>query len=149
MTSRSNKPSRSRLSLLTASIAGFTALAAAGCGTAGLPWRDPGRRGGAVVTRGPSVKAIIAGPALIHAYSEFPGGTIYRARAATGTDADCGLPEGASVTPAATRLGADRVTSFEVAQGQVACLATSTKRSFELLWHAMKVPNGPVLQARK
>ena len=117
------------VSVLT--FAGAVAQAADGKGAA------PAR--GDVLVQGPSVKAVVVGPVAIHAYSEFAGGALYTARAVTGTDADCqaGAAEGAR-----TGLRADSVVSFTVGAGQVACLATTTSRSFELLWHSQK--NTPV-----
>lgn len=94
-----------------------------------------GKRGTVEVT-GRAVKAVAAGPVLIHGYSGFGGGAIFVAPAIAGTDADCSaaLAHGGSVH--AMPLVADRVARVRVGAGQVACLATNTERPFELLWHA-------------
>src|SRR4051812_46773508 len=44
---------------------------------------------GQVSVSSAAIKAVVAGPVAIHAYSGFSGGTIFAARAVTGTDADC------------------------------------------------------------
>jgi len=88
---------------------------------------------GAVALHGPAVKAIGAGPGTIHAYSAYPGGALYAVPAVSGTDSDCHR-QGAS--PARLALQADRIVEFDVASGQVACLASSRAGTFELLWHA-------------
>jgi hypothetical protein len=90
---------------------------------------------GAVLVDGPSVKVVVAGPISFHAYSEFSGGALYAAAAVTGTDLDC---KAAAARHDAAELRRDSVATFTVAAGQVACLATTTSRSFELLWHALK-----------
>jgi hypothetical protein len=89
---------------------------------------------GQVSVKGAAVKSVVVGPVAIHAYSAFSGGALYAVKAVTGTDADCqGQAEGARA-----ELRADGIVNFTVGAGQVACLATSTTRSFELLWHAQK-----------
>jgi hypothetical protein len=113
-----------------------TSAQAAGSGPEGAPKR------GTVLVAGPSVKAVVVGPVAIHAYSAFSGGAIYTAPAITGTDSDCQAHAGAS---ASTDLRADRVTTFTVGAGQVACLATNTTKSFELLWHTQKDVPSPAL----
>jgi hypothetical protein len=90
---------------------------------------------GTVLVAGPSVKAVVVGPVVIHAYSAFSGGALYLAPVVTGTDSDCQVRKAAS---APTGLRADRVTNFTVGVGQLACLTTNTDKSFELLWHAQK-----------
>jgi hypothetical protein len=89
----------------------------------------------------------VVGPTVIHAYSAFAGGALFTARSVTGTDADC---QGATAQGARSGLPADSIVSFTVAAGQVACLATTTVRSFELLWHAQKDAPvaAPVMLAR-
>ena len=101
---------------------------------------------GQVTVSGSAVKAIVAGPVAIHAYSGFSGGTIYAARAVTGTDADC---KASPVSGTATALRADGIVDFRVGAGQIACLATSTDRSFELLWHAQKDAPAPTMLASR
>ena len=89
---------------------------------------------GQVSVKGAAAKTVVVGPVAIHAYSAFSGGALYTVKAVSGTDADCqGKAEGNRA-----ELRADSTVSFKVGAGQVACLATSTARSFELLWHAQK-----------
>jgi len=97
---------------------------------------------GDVIVRGPSVKAVVVGPADIHAYAAYAGGAIYTTRAVSGGDADC---QAAGV--GRTRLEADRVHVMRVEAGQVACLATETQGSFELLWHGHDQKDAPVAVA--
>ena len=125
---------RSRFSSLTRTLAGLVALVGTTCGAARLADARPSDRG-SVVTKGPAAKVVAVGPMTIHAYSGFPGGSLYTARAVTGTDRDCQVP-----AAGAARVDAERITTFVVAEGQVACLATTTKGSFELLWHAVAQP---------
>ena len=108
-----------------------------GTGLAHADGAAPSR--GQVTVRGAAVKTVVAGPVAIHAYSAFSGGALYAVKAVSGTDADChGQAEGAR-----TELRADRIVNFTVGAGQVACLATSTPRGFELLWHAQKDVSTP------
>jgi hypothetical protein len=99
----------------------------------------PAQRGQVSVSA-PSVRAVVAGPVAIHAYSGFSGGSIYAAPADTGTDADCkGQPLGAP-----TPVRADSVVELTVGAGEIVCLVTSTNRPFELLWHVQKdAPTAP------
>ena len=93
---------------------------------------------GTVEVTGRAVKAVTTGPALLHGYSEFSGGALFVAPAATGTDADCATAlanGGGSAKP----LVADRVAYVPVGAGQVACLVTNTQRPFEMVWHAFSV----------
>jgi hypothetical protein len=135
---------RSRFSFFAA---GFAALAIAGCGTVGAgatagsqsiqAVEHPVPRRGEVAVRGPSVRVVVAGPVAIHAYSEFPGGSIYSAPAVTRTDKDCQLGAGANA-PVLKTVQADRITSYSAREGQVVCLATDIKGSFGLAWHAVE-----------
>jgi len=93
-------------------------------------------RRGTVIATGHAVKAITAGPALLHGYSDIGGGSIFLARAVTGTDADCSAALASHEGTARTPLVADRIARVVVGTGQIACLVTDTHRSFELLWHA-------------
>lgn len=86
---------------------------------------------GHVVVSGPSVKAVVVGPADLHAYAAFKGGEMYTASGVAGHDGDC-----AAAHTNARALEADRVAVIHVAAGQVACLATPNARGYELLWHA-------------
>jgi hypothetical protein len=89
---------------------------------------------GQVSVKGAAARTVVFGPVAIHAYSAFSGGALYTVKSVSGTDADCqGKAEGSR-----TELRADSVVDFKVGAGHVACLATSTPRSFELLWHARK-----------
>jgi hypothetical protein len=88
---------------------------------------------GDVVVSGPTVKAVMVGPADIHAYAAYAGGAIYTVPAVSGGDADC-----AAARAGVTTLQADRVHAVRVESGQVACLATAGKGSFELLWHVQQ-----------
>jgi hypothetical protein len=100
---------------------------------------------GQVSISGQDVKAVVTGPVAIHAYSGFSGGTIYATLAVTGTDADC---KGQPIGGTETAVRADSVVDFQVPAGQVVCLATTTTRPFELLWHAQKyVPTAPIMMA--
>jgi hypothetical protein len=112
----------STLMLLTVCTFGTAAKAA-----------DAAPQRGRVMVAGPAVKAVVAGPVAIHAYSGFEGGAMYAVRAVTGTDADC---QGQPVEGTRASLPADSVIDFRVGAGQVACLETT--RGFELLWHAQK-----------
>jgi hypothetical protein len=89
---------------------------------------------GSVVMNGEAVKAFAAGPAVVHAYSLDGGGRVFVAPAKSGTDADCaGHEAGGS---AAKPLEVDRRNVVTLASGQVACVATNNRRSYELMWHA-------------
>jgi hypothetical protein len=135
-----NRPVSSSLRM----IAGFVALALATCGAPGLAVAKSRGPRGAVVTHGPSSKAVAAGPIVMHAYSQFAGGSLYAVRAVTGTDADC-----ANATGRPVALPPDRVASFAVGSGEIACLVTTTKGSFELLWHERPAaPSSPVMIAQ-
>ena len=123
-------------SCLSSRAAGFLALAIAtgAAGTASA--HEAAHQRGDVLTRGPSAKVVAVGPIALHAYSEFAGGTLFSAPAVTGTDRDCSLA--LATQQIGARVPADKITSFAVPQGQVVCLATATKGSFELLWHAVR-----------
>jgi hypothetical protein len=114
----------SKLALVCSLVLGSATL------TAQVARAGAGRRG-AVNVSGPSVKAVVVGPAALHAYSAFAGGAVYAVPAVTGTDADC-RQGGAR----ATALPADRTVAFSVAAGEVVCLETARTGSFELLWHS-------------
>lgn len=104
---------------------------------------------GAVQVEGQAAKAVVVGPMTIHAFSEFKGGTLYSVKAVTGTDSDCALVDGRMDT---TALPADNVQSFTVGAGRVACIAATTDRNVELLWHAQKdapASNGTTMMARR
>jgi hypothetical protein len=114
----------------------ITALASAYAPKADAHGSAPGARRGTVFATGPGTKAVTVGPVVFHGYSGFPGGAIFLAPAATGTDADCAAAAGQG-SLSRTTLIADRIEQISVGPGQVACLVTDTKRPFELLWHAL------------
>jgi hypothetical protein len=118
--------------LLAASALFFGATGARAAATGS----DAAARRGSVLVSGPATKLVAQGPLTIHAYSGFSGGTLYIARAGSRTDADCR----ASAPRASQAIPADAVISFTVGAGEVACLATTGSRSFELLWHAANAP---------
>jgi hypothetical protein len=118
-------PRKTLATLLTA-----TAL----CLGAATARAEGGAQRGQVSVKGPTVKVIVAGPVDIHAYSGFSGASIYAALAITGTEADCRAQAVRDETP----VRADNILDFQVHAGEVACLATTTNRPFELLWHAQK-----------
>ena len=89
----------------------------------GRPAKRPLR--GTVTAAGPSVHAIVAGPANLHAYAERAGGRVFLAE-------DCSRPAPSS---RAQKLRAGRLT-VEVPAGRVACLATEAPHAFELSWFA-------------
>ena len=122
----------------------FVGTLAGGC--AGGPGLAPR---GSVVVSGDSVKAFAAGPTVVHAFSQDRGGDVYTAPATTGTDADCLQASGAS-RARAKELRVDQRNVVEVPAGQVACVATKSDRSIELLWHAEKgsMPTNQVLVAQ-
>ena len=88
-----------------------------------------------MVVRGRTVKAIALGPRVIHAFAGQAGGGLFIAPAITGSDSDC---EAASLDEARrpVRMVADQRAVLTLENGEVACLATSNPRPFELLWHA-------------
>jgi hypothetical protein len=100
---------------------------------------------GAVVMTPDTVKAIAAGPSVVHAFSLDRGGRVYVATAKTGTDADC---DGASDAVGAMELAVDRRNVVKLARGQVACVATSSKRRYEVMWHARPAEPAMVLVAQ-
>jgi hypothetical protein len=125
-----------RFSPFKTKLVGLVALALAGFGGPGTAWARSARsEGGGVETRGPAASIVVVGPVALHAYSEFGGGWLHTAPEVTGTDRDC-----QGLSSSATPLLADRIATFAVDDGQVVCLETTTKGSFELLWHAVSRP---------
>jgi hypothetical protein len=96
---------------------------------------DADRRGQVHVT-GAAVKAVTQGPAVLHGYSGFGGGTLFVAPVVAGDDTDCATALAKRQDGGRQVLIADRMAYVPVAAGQVACLVTDTRHSFELLWHA-------------
>ena len=103
---------------------------------------------GTVVMARDSVKAFAVGPTVVHAYSLDGGGRVFIASAKTGTDADCAGGDAGAVP-----VQVDRRNVVTLAYGQIACIETSGRRNYELMWHARPAttPSGPVLiaQARR
>ena len=110
-----------------------------GCASAQVAGNPVANLRGHVAVAGPSVRAVVVGPADIHAYSAFAGGAIYTVPAVQGDDRDCG-----SARAGLTDLPADRVQALRVDAGRVACLATVKRGSFELLWHGHEPKTTPV-----
>jgi hypothetical protein len=134
---------RNRLGLspFTTKIAGFVALAFV---TLGGSVAASAAERGTVYSRGPAAKVVAAGPVELHAYSQTAGGSLYTAPAVTGTDRDCQAAAGS-----ATPVRVDQIAAFTVAEGQVACVASAGKGSFELIWHAVERPApGPMMLAK-
>ena len=111
--------------------------------------KDTDQRGEMIV-KGESVKIFAAGPATVRLYSMDHGGKFFTAPATTGTDADCAAAQKAAAARQQP-VQVDRRNVLEVAAGDVACLATSSPRSFELLWHARatSTPANQTLVAQK
>jgi len=127
-------------------VTGFVALALATFGTVGAASARGVKDRGAIVTDGHSEHAVVVGPIEIHAYSQFQGASLYTAPAVTGTDRDCAAP--AAKAARSSSLPADRVTTFSVPEGEVACLASAARGNLELLWHAVPRSTAPVLLAK-
>jgi hypothetical protein len=125
----------------TISILTFVSALTIGAASAHADGAGASATRGQVSVQGASAKTVVVGPVAIHAYSAFSGGALYTVKAISGTDTDC-QKTGSN----RTELGADKVVNFTVGAGQVACLATSTTRSFELLWHALKDMPAPTTQ---
>jgi hypothetical protein len=115
-------------------VMGSAALVASTPSAIARPWGTTDRHGAIVVAQR-TVRAIATGPTLLHVYSGASGGMIFVAPFATGADGDCSGPVGDTLSRAAP-LAADHVLILSVRLGEVACLATTADRSFELLWHA-------------
>lgn len=96
---------------------------------------DPPLRG-AVETSGRSFRALRTGPVVIHAYSAFRGGGLYTVPVIDRTDADCAAQGPPNGPPRPELMEANRRMTIRVAGGELACLATDTQGTFELLWHA-------------
>ena len=103
---------------------------ALGCASAQVGHTPVANLRGRVVVAGPSVKAVLVGPADIHAYSAYAGGAMYTVPAVSGGDRDC-----ESARAGLVALRADRTQALRIEAGQLACLATVKRGGFELLWH--------------
>jgi len=105
---------------------------------------------GSMVVKGESVKVFAAGPTSVHLFSMDRGGKFFTALATTGTDADCVQAHRGSADRQKA-IEVDRRNVIDVGAGEVACLATTSPRSFELLWHAhdTTAPANQVMVAQK
>jgi len=126
---------RNGISPLTTRIAGIIALTLATFGGSGLASARPAGERGTVVARGAANKMIAAGPVALHVYAQSSGGSVYQVPSVKGTDQDCSAGKGPMIP-----VRADRVATVSIEEGHVACLATATSGSFELLWHAVGHP---------
>ncbi len=114
-----------------------------GCATSGSarPFSADASRSQSIQIDGPSARSVVSGPATIHAYSGYNGTRLFNVAALTGTDRDCERALSAAAR-GETRLEADRVVTFSVPAGQVACVETTTRGNHELLWHQTERPTG-------
>lgn len=119
-----------------------------GCATSGSgrPFTADASRSRSMEVEGPSARSILSGPATIHAYSSHNGTRLFTVAALKGTDRDCERAPAAAARRE-TRLEANRVVTFSVPAGQVACVETASRGPHELLWHQMERPSseGPML----
>lgn len=115
------------------------ALAAASCAPR-APQARPAEivRRGVLVARGWSVAPLAKGPALVHVYTEAPGGTVYIAPAG-GSANDCTVT-GPALGLVQARLEPDKRLTVVIRDGEVVCLYTQARRTVEVLWHAHRVP---------
>jgi hypothetical protein len=125
---------RNALLLATTKLAGLAVFTLGILGGSRAIAAGPAERG-SLVTQGASGKVVAAGPIALHVYSQSRGGSVYTVPARTGTDQDCAAPAG-TVTP----IAADQVAHVSVREGQVACVSTSARGAFELVWHAAGRP---------
>jgi hypothetical protein len=93
-----------------------------------------------------AVKAVVAGPTAISAYSEFSGARLFVVEAVTGTDSDC---QAAAQKSIGSALAGDKVETLNVGAGQIACVASTGERNIELLWKAQKGAPAPMILARR
>ena len=114
-----------------------------GCATSGggRPSAADVSRSRSMQFQGPSARSVVSGPATIHAYSGFKGTRLFTIAALTGTDRDCERARSAAARREA-RLEADRVVTFNVPAGQVACVENTSRGTHELLWHQTEQPSG-------
>lgn len=133
---------RQEVTITMKTISLVFALASALFGYVPKVMARPAERRGTVEAKGPAVKAVTTGPALIHAYSSFSGGAVFLAPVVVGGDADCSEALAKDRNDRPIPLVADRVLYVPIGAGQVACLRTDTERFFELIWHAFDT-DGP------
>ena len=117
------------------SLVSFLSLGFAGAAHAG----EGAARKGQVNVPAAAAKAVVAGPAVVKVYSGFSGAKVFVA------DGDCG----AGANQAGTTLVADRVETVSVGAGQVACVASTSERTIELLWHAQPAAPAATLVAKR
>jgi hypothetical protein len=105
-----------------------------GCATGARRGDDGGVRArGALAVQGPEVRALAAGPSVLHVYAQTSGAQLYFAPARTGTDEDCA---GALLAGAPRSVVVNRRNTLLVPSGSVGCVAVGGARGLELLWHA-------------
>jgi hypothetical protein len=91
---------------------------------------------GTVTMAGPLTRAVLRGPAVVHAYASTSAPSLFAAPLVSGTDADCrAQPGGAhAITPGAEDYA--RLT-LTVQPGEVLCITTTSRRhADDVLWHA-------------
>jgi hypothetical protein len=116
-------------------------LVVVGCATGGgaHPVAGDAARPRILSMEGTAPRSVVAGPATIHAYSSHGGTRLFTAAAVTGTERDC--QRGLSPAARSARLPSDRVVSFNVPAGQVACADATSPGAHELLWHPTDLPS--------
>jgi hypothetical protein len=90
---------------------------------------------------GSAARSVVSGPSTIHAYSSHDGASLFTAAAMTGTDRDCQRSVSSSAL-AETRVQADRVVTFNVPAGRIACVEGTSAGVHELIWHQTDQPSG-------
>jgi hypothetical protein len=115
----------------------FVSLFGIGCASAQVGQTSVADLRGNLVVSGAAEKAIVVGPADLHAYAGFKGGEVYTVPAVAGRDADCAAPHAGG-----RAIEADRTAVVHVGAGQVACVATTNARGLELVWHARAPKTG-------
>ena len=109
----------------------FISLLGIGCASAQVGQSPVADMRGNLAVTSHAEKAIVVGPADLHAYAGFKGGEVYTVPAVAGRDADCAAPHAGG-----RAIEADRTAVMHVGAGQVACVATTNARGLELVWHA-------------
>ncbi|HVR62425.1 MAG TPA: hypothetical protein VMU50_11025 [Polyangia bacterium] len=105
-------------------------------------------RRGYLAASGSSVKAIVAGPIAIHVYAEVAGGRVFVTERKSGANIDGDCETAATREGSGPALPADRVQLIVVGAGEIACLATSGRRGYEMLWHARNDGDAPLVLAQ-
>ena len=106
----------------------------AGCGTAAAVRTS---RGTVMFSAASGARAIVAGPADLHAYEGFAGAEIYDVPATAGSDADCAAPAWGDTV----EVPRDRVLHLTVLARRLVCVRTQDSGSHELLWHVVERPS--------